>query len=186
MAQPALDKGLEVSIEYIVDVTGFMLGSMILDHLVRMQDIGANLAAKSDIALGALESIQFFPALALLCLQDASSEHSHRLGPVGVLRAFVLALHDDPRGDVSDPDRGIGGVDVLPSRTAGSIGIDSKIGLSDLDSFRNVGFRNHSDRGEGGLASRLCIKRRDPNDAMNSRFSLEIPVGIVTDDVNRR
>jgi len=50
-----------------------------------------------------------------------------------VLRALVLALHDDARGDVRDPHGGVGAVDMLAARAAGAIRVDPKILFVDLD-----------------------------------------------------
>ena len=52
-------------------------------------------------------------SLAALLVEEPRGEHRHRLGAIAVLRAIVLALHDDPCRKVRDAHRGVGLVDVL-------------------------------------------------------------------------
>jgi hypothetical protein len=49
----------------------------------------------------------------------------HGLSTVAVLRAIILALHNDVSGDVGDANRRVGFVDVLATRAARAIGIDA-------------------------------------------------------------
>ena len=50
-----------------------------------------------------------------------------------MLAALVLTGDDDSRGNVGDANRAVGGVDVLPARAAGAIGVDPEVALIDLD-----------------------------------------------------
>ena len=52
----------------------------------------------------------------------AQDLHGHRA--VLVLRALVLAGHDDPGRQMGDAHRGVGLVDVLPAGAAGAVGVD--------------------------------------------------------------
>src|SRR5258705_12008665 len=51
LQQVRLDERIEVAVEHAVDVADLHLGAMVLDHLVRLQHVAANLAAEADFLL---------------------------------------------------------------------------------------------------------------------------------------
>jgi len=76
-----------------------------------------------------------------------------------VLAPLALAGDHDTGRLMGDPDRRIGGVDVLAAGTAGTIGIDPQVGLVDLhlDVIGNLG--KDEDRGKGGMSAATRIER---------------------------
>src|SRR5687767_8145440 len=63
--QERFDEQVNVAVEHAVDVSDLLFGSMILDQLIRMEDVAANLAAKRDVLLRAADLIE----LCLLLLE---------------------------------------------------------------------------------------------------------------------
>src|SRR4029450_12382756 len=109
---------------------------MVLDELVRMEDVGPDLGAPFDLGLfPALRGDLLLPLLALE-LEESRPQDPHRHFPVLVLAPLVLALGNDARGEVRDPDRGIGLVDVLPPSPGGPVRVDLEVLLLDLDLYR--------------------------------------------------
>ena len=49
--QVCLDEGMEVTIKDPLNVSDFEIGTKILDHLVRLQDIGADLPSPGSFVL---------------------------------------------------------------------------------------------------------------------------------------
>src|SRR5262249_42180404 len=101
-----LHERIEVAVEHGVDVPGLVLGPQVLHHLVRLQDVAADLAAEADLLLVAPDLVQLGLAARPLDVGDLGLEHGH--GPVAVLElaALDLARHDDPGRDVGEPHRG--------------------------------------------------------------------------------
>ncbi len=56
-----------------------------------------------------------------------------------MLRAFVLAFHDNAAGKVRQPHRGIGLVDMLAARAGRAEGVDPEVGGVDVDLFDSSG-----------------------------------------------
>ena len=75
-------------------------------------------------------------------------------------------------------DGRVGFIDVLAARSAGPIGIDAKILGTNIDLNAVVDLRIHKQRGEGGMAPGVAVKRRDADEPMNPRFGAKIAVGI--------
>jgi hypothetical protein len=75
---------------------------MVLYQPVRVQDVGANLAAEVNVGLGSLKLIRNLPPPAQFQFVKARAEHLHRHFSIAVLRAFVLALRHGPGGNVGD------------------------------------------------------------------------------------
>ena len=44
-----LNEWLQFTVEHGIDVTGFVVSSVVFDHLVGVHDIGSDLTAKSDV-----------------------------------------------------------------------------------------------------------------------------------------
>ena len=57
-AQLGLDKAIEVPVHDGLDIPCFMARTEILDHLIGLEDVGADLAAESDFALLAVGSVR--------------------------------------------------------------------------------------------------------------------------------
>ena len=107
-------------------------------------------------------------------------------GAVLVLRAVVLARDDDSGRNVGDPNRTVGGVDVLTARARRAIGIDAQIGFVDLDVDVVVDLGIDPDAGEAGVAPRRAVVGADPDQPVDAAFGLQIAVGIFALDQDRR
>ena len=88
--------GVEVAVEHALDVAGLVLGAQVLHHLVRLQHVGADLAAEADRA-AARRAIASSSASRFCALEVGQLGLEHLHGPVLVLvlAALVLARHDD-------------------------------------------------------------------------------------------
>src|SRR5207244_9918221 len=70
--------------------------------------------------------------------------------------------------------------------TAASEGIAFQILRADVDLDGALNFGHHVDGGEGSLASRVGIERTDADEAVDPAFALEIAIGEIARDVERR
>src|SRR5690606_19349634 len=93
-------------------------GPMILDERVRLEDIGADLVAPGDVLLAAGEMPQLLLFFFAVVRPELGAENLHREVAVAMLRSLRLRADHDPGGNVGDPDRGLGLVDVLSPRSA--------------------------------------------------------------------
>ena len=75
-----------------------------------------------------------------------------------MLRLFILLGHDQTAGQVCDPDRTIGCIHRLPTRTACTVDINPQILVLDLN-VDVFGFRQHGNRRGGRMntAARLGL-----------------------------
>ncbi len=137
-------------------------GAVVVDLLVRLQHVRADLAAPLDLLAFALQALALGLAALLLEVPQLGLEHAHRRGLVLVLRALDLARDDDAGRQVAQAHRRVGLVDVLTAGAARAEGVDLEVGLVDLDVdlvLAEVGQRHHA--GEAGLAARVGVERRD-------------------------
>ena len=158
---------------------------MVLDQPVRLEGVRADLAAKTDVALGFVQLAGFCLAFFDFELVEARAKPLHRQLAVLVLAALILALHDDAARQVRDAHRGFHLVHVLAARSAGPEGVDAHIfGLHDnFDSIVNLGNDEH--RGEGGMAARGLIERGNPDQAVHPAFGCEKSEGVLAFDADR-
>ena len=115
---------------------------------------------------------------------EARTQQFHRNLAIFVLRTFILTLHDNAGRLVRNPNGRIGDVDMLSSRAAGAIAINAKFILVDIHLHRVVNFRRNVNCGEGGMPAVVKVIRRQPDEPMDSRFGLQIAVGISACDEN--
>jgi hypothetical protein len=92
---------------------------------------------------------------------------------------LVLTGDYDPGRQVRDAHRGISGVDVLSARSSSAIGVDAQVFVLDLDFDVFVDLRINKKRSKGSVSSRRLIKRRNPNEPVNSGFRRKQPVRIL-------
>ena len=118
---------------------------MIFRKAVRLENIRSDLAAPRDIELAVFDGLRFLLLLLCLELEEARAQNLHTDVLVLVLRAFVLALHDNVRRDVRDAHRGVRRIHVLAALSRGAIRIDSQIFFIDNDVDLVVDFGIHSD-----------------------------------------
>ena len=113
----------------------------------------------ADVGLGVFQLLLLGLALAQLSLVEARFEHCHCFGAVTVLRTVVLALDNDAGGQVSDPHRRIGFVDVLAACAGRAVSVDAQIGRIDLDFKRVVDFRVNEHRSKARMPAGVRVKR---------------------------
>src|SRR5690606_35228578 len=118
-------------------------------------------------------------ALPQLGFIEARLEHAHGGRAVLVLRAVILAGDDDAGGDVGDTHRRIGGVDVLPARAGGAVGVDLEVAFLDVDLDIVVDHRVDPHRREAGVPPRGAVVGRDTHEPMHAAFGLGIAIGVL-------
>ena len=83
--QVGLDKAIQIPIHHWSHVPHFIVGSMVLDHFLRMEYITADLAAPLYFFLAGIGGVlQFFPFAQFFFVQTAF-QHLHGLFPVAEL-----------------------------------------------------------------------------------------------------
>src|SRR4051794_34501565 len=117
-------EAVDIAVEHRGRIAGLDPGAQILDHLIGLQHVGADLVAPADIALGGVDRVGRFLALLQFQLVQPRLQHRHRARPVLVLRALALARHGDPGRQMRQPHRAVGLVDVLPAGPRRAVGID--------------------------------------------------------------
>src|SRR5215218_4474208 len=108
-----LHEGVEVTVEHALHVAGFVLGAQVLHHLVRLQDVAADLAPEADALLLAADAVELVFTRLALEIGEPHLEHRHRLRTVLQLGPLDLARHDDAGRHVGEADRRRRLVDVL-------------------------------------------------------------------------
>ncbi len=104
---------LEVPIQHRIHVAGLLTGAQILDQLIGRHHIGTDLVAPCVVRPVTGELVEGGLMLGSLPLCQLGSEDLHGLGLVLVLTPLVLTRDHDPGGEVGEPYRGVGLVDVL-------------------------------------------------------------------------
>ena len=127
MSQIAFNESFDLPIQHGLHIAGLEIGSMILDHLVRLEDITSYLVAPCDFALLAVQLGNLGITFLLFEHIQFRLEHLHRLRPVLMLAPFVLALHHDAGRLVRNPYRRAGLVDMLSAGPAGTIKVNSNV-----------------------------------------------------------
>ena len=160
-------------------------GPVVLDHPVGVEDVRPDLAPPLDRLLVADALLLLRPPLVERLLVEAGPQHPHRHLAVAPLAALVLAGDDDSRRQVRDADRRVRDVDVLPAGAARAVRVDAQVLVGDLDLDVLVDLRRDVDRGERRVAPLRGVERRDADEAVDAHFALQVPVGVVADDVQR-
>ena len=151
---------------------------MVLDHAVRVQDVGADLAAPGDVLLAL---VQVFHPLALLLqfeFVQPCAQNLHGRGAVAVLRAFVLALHDDAGRQMRQPNGRVGLVDVLPPGAAGAVGVHTQVLGADFHLDRLVDVGIDEQRGERRVSARITVERRNAHQPVDAGFRPQMAIGV--------
>ena len=109
---------VEVAVEHALGVAHLDAGAEVLDHRVRVQDVGADLRAEVDVLRLAPLRGDLLRRLRSSSSSELGAQHRHRGRLVGRLRALVLALDDDAARPVGDAHGRVGLVDVLAAGAA--------------------------------------------------------------------
>ena len=155
-----------------------MIGDASLGEIVGA-DALASIAA-SDETL-ARRRFLLLPLLAL-ALEQTRRQHRHRLGTIAVLGAIVLALDDEPGGQVSDSHRRIGLVDVLSPGARGAEGVDAQVRRIDRYVGDWICFGKHSHRARRSVDTALGFGGGHPLHPVTARLELELRIHILADD----
>ena len=94
---------------------------MILDKLIRHEEIRTYLTAPLDVQFLSLDIFDLLKVFTLFNLKQLRFQHSHGCLTILNLRAFVLTPDNYACGYVRDPYRGVGLIDVLPAGAAGTV-----------------------------------------------------------------
>ena len=121
---------------------------------------------------------QFGILFRLTRLQDASRQDLHGLGLVLVLGTLCLAGRHDAGRQVGDADRGVRGVDVLPTCTARPVGVDPAVGLVDIDLEVLVEIGCDVDARKGRVTPSGRVEGGDPHQAVHPDLRLEVAIGV--------
>ena len=165
-----LDKIIQIAVHDRCGIAGLVTGAMVLDHVVRMKYIGANLAAPGNIHLGAFQFFQLFLFFLELFLVKLGQQYLHGSVSIAVLRPLVLALYNDARRDVRDAHGRAGLVHVLASGAAGPISVDAQILFVNVDFDGIVDFRVDEYRGKRGVAPLVGIEWGNAHQSMDARL----------------
>src|SRR4029078_10978317 len=110
--EEGLHESTEIAIQHLAGGRRLILRPMVLDKLIRLQDIASDLMAEGGLELRT--SLD----LVLLSLPQLGSQDLQGVDLVLELGAMVLALCRDPGGQVPDPDGTRHFVHVLTAWTA--------------------------------------------------------------------
>ena len=175
-----LDDGLELAFEHFAEgeVLRLAAEAVVRDTVLR-EVVGADLlraVAATDLlaALGG-ELLLLLTALEFV---EASPEDLERLLPIAVLRALVLALHDDAGGEMHDADGGFDLVDVLPAVSTGAEDVDAQVGFPQLDIYL-LRLGQHGNAGSRSMDAPGGFGHRNALDAVDAAFELHRAVDVV-------
>src|SRR6478672_4325926 len=151
-ADPRLDETVDVAVEDSARVARLVLGAEVLDHLVRVEDVGAHLVtpARLDVA----RHLLLHCGLLRLALQEQSRlEDPQRGSAVLDLALLVLHRYDDAGRQVSHADRRVGRIDAVATGSARAEDVDLQLVLGDVDGVVALDERDDLDGGEARLAT---------------------------------
>ena len=149
----------------------------VLDHLVGVEDVAPDLVAPAGLDVLALELADLGLLLLEGALEEARLQDLDRHLLVLGLAPLVLALGDDARREVGQPDRRVGLVDVLAAGALGAEGVDPDLVPVQLDLDVVVDLGQDLDEGERRLASLLRVERADPDEAVDAALGAQPAVG---------
>jgi hypothetical protein len=180
------DEGIEVAVEDAVHVADIEFCAVILNEAVGLHHIGADLAAEGNVEFGFVELIRVRLTLLDFEIVEPRAEHLHRELAILALTALGLACDNNVCREVGDAHGGFDLVYVLAALAAGAEGVHAEVFRANIDFDAVVDFRNDEDGGEGGVAARGLIERRDSNEAVDAGFAGEQAVGIFAGELNGR
>ena len=158
---------------------------MVFDHLVRLKDVAANLAAPADVALFTILAVDLGLTLVFLDLKEFRFEHRHRFGAVLRLAAFDLAGHNDAAGYVRQTHGGFHLVHVLAPFAACAVSINPQVLIPHDNVDLLLGVGRHVDRGKTRMSLLGGIKGRDAHQSVHPALGLQKAKGVFTDDFER-
>src|SRR5438876_965858 len=179
------DQPVEVAVHHRLDVADLEPRPVVLDELVGMKRVRADLTAEGDLLLLAGELGELLALLLVRELVEPRFEDSHRRVAVAELRTLVLALDDDAGRQVRDADGRVGGVDPLAAGTGGPEDVHPDLVLPHVH-LHVVYLRDDRDGREARLPTARGVERRDPHEPVHTRLALEEAVGVLARDLDGR
>ena len=152
---------------------------MVLHQLVGLEHVGPDLVPPGNVLLLAHQLAELLFLLLFPQFIEPRPQHLHGHVLVLELRALVLALDNDVRGQVGDAHGGVRLVHVLAPGARGAVGIDAQLLLvdDDIDVLFHLGI--DVDRGKGRVPALVRVKGRDAHQAVHAGLGLRPAVGIV-------
>ena len=157
---------LEVAVHHPLNICYLCLRPVIVDHRIRLEDIGADLTAPLDFLLGAFERILGRFLEGLLLLIDTALQHSTGAVPVLQLGALFRAFGNDfrvlsvrQRARPYQPHTRFHLVDVLAALSARTERLQFDLSTAQIHLDLVVYFRIDEYAGEGRMSSSARIKR---------------------------
>ncbi len=184
--QVRLDEAVDVAVHHRVDVADLVLRAQILHQLVGLHHVAADLTPPLYPFLGALNLVELRALLLQLDLVELRLQHLHGLLAVLRLRAGHLAFDDNARGVVVQAHGRLHLVDVLSAGAAAAIGVPRDVRRTDFDLDVVVDDGIGEDGGEGGVAPRRGVERRDAHQPVHAVLALEEAVSVGTLDFDGR
>ena len=118
--QVGFDEAVDVAVEDGAGVADFVVGPQVLDDLVRLEHVRADLVAEADFALLVVLLGELGLALLFLQADELGLKQGQGIGVVLVLRALAARLGGDAGRQVGVADARLGLVLVLAAGTAAS------------------------------------------------------------------
>src|ERR671913_1160386 len=180
-----LHEGVQVAVQDGARAGRLVPGPEVLDHLVRVQDVGADLVAPARGHMLAAQPTELLLALLQLELEEPGLEHPDRELTVLGRGTLVLAGDHDARGQVGQADRRFGLLDVLSTGARAAERVHPDLVPVELDLDVVVGLGHDLDQRERGLAAVLGIVWRDPDQPMDAALGTQPAVGEPPGDGDR-
>jgi hypothetical protein len=180
------DETVEIAVEDAVGVADFVGGPVILDHAVGREDVGADLTPPLDVLLLSNLLGHLVLGRAARHVEELGAQEGHRHVAVAMLGAFVLTAHDDVGREVRDPDRRVCLVHVLSAGPGRAKRVHADVLGVDVDLDGVVDLRKHVHGRERRVPAALRVERRDPHEPVHAALDLQVAVGVLAADRERR
>src|SRR5882762_141826 len=167
-----LDKHVDFAVHHGLDIARFRAGAVIFHHLVRLKNVGANLAAPGYISLFSVLPIDFGALLILLDFVKLGLQHFHRELAIAPLAALCLAGDNDSTWLMQNPHGSFDFVDVLPALAATAKCVDLKVGRINFYRGSISNFGNNIHTSERSVTPLVCVERRDTHQPVHTAFGL--------------
>ena len=160
-----------------------MSTAVVFHHLVRMEDVAANLAPPARNHRLAPDARQLIFARADLHLDQLASEHLLCRLAVLHLRSLILAGDDGVGRNVRESNRRFRLVDVLPACATRSKGVDADLVPVQHHILIVLDLRDHLEHGERGLSPFLPVERGDAHHAVDASLCAQPTEDVATTDL---
>ena len=136
-------KAVKVSVHNRVDVTHLIVGTMVLNKIVRMKYIRANLASPAYLLLLSFDVTVLFHILTLFYLHEFGIKHLHSHILILVLAAFVLTRNNYTGRYMGYSDSRRCFINMLTACTTGSVCVYTQVVHVDIYLYILVKLRHN-------------------------------------------